>query len=192
MGTYGRNGDFRQSPLPQHRLGRFTTGDDPIPQFAPVIGTGDADANGRRAIELAAEDADRPLPGQGGIALYEQADAQYRGQDPTITRPSDMVDCPANTPTQVCHGTEVRIALFNTEEDDFRGMRPGALAYPARVMVDGASGATPTVDVDDLLGVGAGNDTDGYWKVVTDPDTAWAVVVEVDSEIGLVVAQMLF
>ena len=191
MGTYGRNFDFRQSPLPQHRLGRFKTGDDPIPNGAPVIADGDVDANGRRTFILAPAGTARPNPGQGGICLYEQADANYRGFDPAITRPSDMTDAPANTPAQMCHGTEVRLAFWNTESDDFRGMRSGS-PYPARMMVAGASGATPTVEVDELIGPGVGTDGDGYWQVVTDEADAWAVVTEVDAEIGLVVAQMLF
>ena len=191
MGTYGRNFDFRQSPLPQHRLGRFVTGDSAIPNGAPVIADGDTDANGRRAFILAPSGTARPLPGQGGICLYEQPDAVYRGFDPGITRPSDMIDAPANTPAQMCHGTEVRLALWNTSEDDFRGMR-AASPYPARVMVAGASGATPTVEVDELIGPGVGTDADGYWQVVATEADAWAVVTEVDAEIGLVVAQMLF
>ena len=189
MGTYGRNFDFRQSPIPQHRLGRFRTGATAIPNGAPVIADGALDANGRRAFILAASGTNRPNPGQGGICVYEQPDAQYRGYDSDITRPSDMIDAPALTPAQMCHGTEVRLALYNTAEDDFRGMR--VPPYAARVMVAGASGATPTVEVDEFIGAGVGNDTDGYWAVVAEAD-AWAIVTEVDPDLGLVVAQMLF
>lgn len=193
MGTYGRNFDFRQSPLPQHRLGRFIAGET-VPQGAPVVAEGDEDANGRRAFVLAAEGVGRPLPGQGGIALFEQPDNNGligNQGNPLITRSSDFGDVPVGQPAQVCHGTEVRLAFWNTEEDDFRGMRT-ADPYVGRIMVAGASGATPTVDVDDLLVPGAGDGTDGYWKVGGTADTAWAVVTNVDPESGHVTAQMLF
>lgn len=190
MGTYGRNFDFRQSPLPQHRLGRLVNGDEAVPQGAPVIAGTDQDDNGRREFTLAPAGTDRPVPGAGGIALYEQPDANYRGQDATLTRPSDMTDVPAGVPAQMCHGTETRLLLVNTDEDDFRGMRDPA--YPARKMVAGVGGATPTVDIGDYLGPGDGNDTDGYWKVVASATDAWAYVTGVDHEAGFCEAQLLF
>lgn len=193
MGTYGRNFDFRQSPQPGQRLGRFVAGAT-VPQGAPVVAQGDEDANGRRAFVLAAEDAPRPTPGAGGVALFEQPDNNGlvgNQGNPLITRASDFGDVPNGQPAQVCHGTSTRLAFWNTDEDDFRGMRT-ADPYPARVMVAGASGATPTVEVDDYLVPGAGTDADGYWKVGGDVDTAWARVTNVDPEIGHVTAQMLF
>jgi len=194
MGTYGRNFDFRQSPIPQHRLGRFVNGATAVPQGAPVVASGAEDDNGRRAFALAADGASRPAPGQGGVAVYEVPDNTGLGlvANPLITRASDHIDVPADVSAQVCHGTEVRLAFWNTEEDDFDGMRTGANVYAARVMVAGASGATPTVAVDDFLVPGVGNDTDGYWKVGGTADTAWAIVTQVDTEIGTVTAQMLF
>lgn len=193
MGTYGRGFDFRQSPLPQHRLGRFIAGAT-VPQGAPVVAEGDEDVNGRRAFVLADEDAPRPPVGTGGVALFEQPDNNGligNQGNPLITRSSDFGTVPAGQPAQVVHGTEVRLAFWNVDEDDFRGMR-AADPYPARVMVDGASGATPTVSVDDFLVPGAGTDADGYWKVGGDADTAWAVVTNVEPETGHVTAQMLF
>lgn len=193
MGTYGRNADFRQSPLPQHRLGRFIAGET-VPQLAPVVASGDEDANGRRAFVLAAEGASRPSVGTGGVALWEVPDNNGllgNTGNPLITRSSDFGDVPEGQPAQVCHGTEVRLAYWNTDEDDFRGMRT-ADAYPARVMVAGASGATPTVDVDEFLVPGPGTDDGGYWKVGGSATTAWAVVTNVDPETGHVTAQMLF
>lgn len=193
MASYGRNFDLRQSPDPAHRLGRWKNGDDVVPNGAPVIADGgDLDANGRRTYIVAPAATPRPLAGTGGFALYEQPDAEYTGLDPQLTRPSDMGIVPAGVAAQLCFGTECRLEFRNTEEDDFRGMRTGSLVYAARTMVAGASGATPTVVIDDLLGPGDGNDTDGWWQVVADPDDAWLVVTEVDTEIGLVVAQMLF
>lgn len=194
MGTYGRNFDFRQSPIPQHRLGRFINGATVVPQGAPVVAEGTEDANGRRAFALAANGATRPAPGTGGVAVYEVPDNNglELAANPLITRASDYRDIPASVPAQVCHGTEVRLAFWNTEEDDFDGMRTGANVYTARVMVAGASGATPTIAVGDFLVPGVGNATDGYWKEGGTATTAWAVVTQVDTEIGAVTAQMLF
>jgi hypothetical protein len=196
MGTYGRNFDFRQSPDPKHRLGRFVNGATAVPQGAPVVWDGaDEDTNGRLTFELAAEGATRPATGLGGVALFEVPDNNGllgNTGNPLITRSSDFGDVPAAVPAQVCHGDETRLAFWNTDEDDFDGMRTGVNVYAARVMVAGASGATPTVEVGEYLVPGAGDDTDGYWKVGGDIDTAWAVVTNVDSEIGHVTAQMLF
>lgn len=193
MGTYGRNFDFRQSPDMKHRLGRFLAGET-VPQGAPVVAEGDEDANGRRSFVLAAEGAARPPVGTGGVALFEQPDNNGligNQGNPLITRSSDFRDVPSGQPAQVVHGTEVRLAFWNTEDDDFDGMR-AADPYEGRIMVAGASGATPTVEVDEFLVPGAGNDDDGYWKVGGDADTAWAVVTNVDPESGHVTAQMLF
>lgn len=189
MGTLGRNFEFRQPPLPQHRLGRVKTGSTAIPIGAPVLldfSSGE-DANGRLTMQLATGAQDRPLPGSGGICVWEAPDANFPGQDPVLTRPSDVIDAPKNTPAQVVYGTEVKVVFTNTTDETFRNMRD----YKGRIMVAGA-GATPTVAVGDYLTPGTGNDSDGYWAETADAAKAWLRVTSVDAETGEVEAQMLF
>lgn len=189
MGTLGRNFDFRQPPIPQHRLGRYKTGEDAIPNGAPVLVDTAAgeDSNRRLTFELATGAQARPLPGQGGICVWEAPDANFAGSDPVLTRPSDVVDAPAETAAQLVHGTEVRVVFNNTEAHTFRNMRD----YAARVMVAGL-GATPTVAVGDFLTPGTGNDAAGYWAETADAANAWLVVTSVNASTGEVEAQLLF
>ncbi len=161
-----RNAQFLVSPRHGERGSRFVldTASDALPQFVPVVVTGANDGLGRAVVELATDSGgnkDKPLPGQGGILVYEQF--RYDGSDTAITTYSDKDTVDAGSPVQVITGAgHVKIAYRNTSAATFYTRAD----YPtARVMVAGVSIATPTVAVGNMLTPGVGNDTDGDGSV---------------------------
>lgn len=186
MSNYGRNFYFAQPPEGNEREGRYSIAAS-VPIGAPVViaSSGDAtDDLGLTRMELAAEGAATPLPGLGGIAVYEQTYTAFHGVDPLVTSYSDLGDVPAGSAIQVIQGT-ARVGYINTEDDSFFGQRD----YDGRVMVAGL-GATPTLEVHDMLTVGAGDGTDGYWKKTTDASLCWLVVTSITN--GRVEARLNF
>lgn len=190
MGTYGRNGEFRVPPEPRERQGRYIldNGAD-VPQFSPVIvptgPTPDASLTDAMPVELATDPQAPPLPGQGGIAIYEWID--LNGLDPVLNGHSDRDMVPDGRLCQVIRGEGVKLVLRNTSDRTYLHSRP----YDGRVMVPGV-GATPAVSEQDLLTPGAGDDTSGYWEVTTDPTEAWMIVELVDHDRGEIEARLLF
>lgn len=189
MGSYGRNGDFRVPPEPRERQGRYildNAGVD-VPQFAPVVvgGTPDATLTDALPVDLAGQAVAPPLPGQGGIAIYEWID--LNGLDPVLNGASDRDMVPSGRMCQVIRGEGVKLVLRNTEDRTFLYSRD----YDGRTVVPGV-GATPTVSEGELLTPGAGDDTSGYWEVTTDATLAWMVVELVDNNRGEVEARLLF
>lgn len=180
---------FRVSPRHGERSGRFflDAESDALPQGVPVVTTGDADSFGRAEVELATGAMDAPLPGQGGILVYDQF--RYDGVDPVLNTYSDMDTVPAGKACQVISGDTVKIALKNTSSTSFLTRAD----YPtARVMVAGVSIATPTVAVGDMLTPGTGNDTDGYWAETSTASEAWLIVTSVDAATDTVEARLNF
>lgn len=191
MSSLGRFFEFRQSPIPQHRLGRFKTGADPIVQGAPVTATATSrDSVDLREVIALAGEGTAFVPGLSGLLVWEAPWDWAWGHDPVTYRPSDVDTAPAHTPVQVVHGTEVRIALHNIAASDGTD---GFMAYAGRNMVKPADLAVPLV-VGDKLTPGAGNGTTGgFWKKTTNTDaTAWLTVTGVDLTIGEVEAQLRF
>lgn len=188
MTTLGRNFDFRQSPLPQHRLGRFRNGATSIAQGAPVqtVAAAVTDPGDLRLPVQVAGAASAPRLGLSGIIVYEAPWDAFNGVDPQLTRPSDIDVVPPLKPAQVVHGTEVRVKLVNTIARTFEGMR----TYPGRLMV--APAGLAGLIVGDLLTPGVGNDTDGYWAETADLTLAWLRITSVQATAGFVEAQMLF
>jgi len=188
MTTLGRNFTFRQSPLPQHRLGRFRTGATTIAQGAPVIrvpGASTDPADLRLPVQIAGAGS-APYLGLSGIIVYEAPWDAFFGADPLLTRPSDVDVVPPLKPAQVVHGTETRVKLTNTVARTFEGQR----TYPGRLMV--APAGLAGIGVGDLLTPGVGNDTDGYWAKTADGAVAWLRITSVNATGGFVEAQMLF
>jgi hypothetical protein len=188
MTSLGRNFDFRQSPLPQHRLGRFRNGATAIAQGAPVtmVAASVTDpADLRLPIQVAAAAAP-PVIGISGIVVYEAPWDAFHGYDSSLTLASDIDLVPALKPCQVVHGTEVRVKLTNTVERSFEGQR----TYAGRVMVAPAN--LSTLIVGDLLTPGVGNGTAGYWAETATLALAWLRVTSVQATAGFVEAQMLF
>jgi hypothetical protein len=185
--SYGRNFGFRVTPDGGDRSGRYYNDDNiPLVIGAPVVITGNDDGLGRLGVELATGDQAAPLPGKGGILVYEWI--QFLGVDPVITTYSDFGTAPIGKAVQVVSGPEVKVELKNTTQDSFLARAD----YPTpRVMVAGL-GATPTISVGDKLTPGVGNDTDGYWAETSTTANAWLIVTYVDVERGLVEARLNF
>lgn len=185
MGSYGRHFDFRVTPEAQQRQARYSV-ETTLPIGAPVVGTGEFDAYGREIVELAAEGANKPAPGRGGVAVYEYTWMAFRGDDPTLVTYSDKYMVPANEALQVVSGSASKVVLTNTSAKTF-----GTTSYSAFKMVAGV-GATPTLAVGDYLCPGVGSSSGGYWKKTTDPDKAWLVVTSVDGDRDEVEARLNF
>ncbi len=188
MSEYGRNFEFRVSPQPNYRSGRYKNSTVAIPIGVPVAVADGAtrDANGRLTFALATG-AQAPEIGQCGIAVYEYAWEAFEGRDPNLTTSSDLDTVPANEPCQLVNGTDVVVVLRNT----VAGLQLGR-SYPGRIMTAGVSLATPTVVVGDLLTPGVGNDTDGYWAETGTAANGWLRVIGVDTTRAEVTARMLF
>ena len=184
MGTYGRNAWFLQSPQPGDRLGRYIVGDDPILLLAPGEAGTEVDANGQRTLTLCTGET-TPVKGKHGLVVWEAPSAYLPGLDPMLFRPSDLDMAPAGVDAQLVSARDVRVRFKNTEDSTIDGQRD----YAGRVMVAGL-GATPTLTVDNYIGPGGGDDTNGYWAE-TDAAHAWFIVTAV-YDTGEIDAQMVF
>lgn len=178
---------FLEGPRPEDRLGRFVAGDDLV-IGAPVASPNavNVDANGQLTVDYATQ-ASAPRKGLSGILNWENPTADFPGLDPALTRPVDVDVAPTGVSVQVCSGDYVRVRLANIAARTFY-TRP----YTARNMVAGLGGATPTVEVGELLTPGPGTDIGGYWQVTTDLTKAWLRVTAINNDVGELDAQMLF
>lgn len=194
MSTYGRNFEFRVQPHGGQRAGRYINpaDGDQIVLGAPVLvdTAAGTDSDHRLEVNLATGAGDgRPRNGMGGIAVYEWAPSAFAGDDPLLVTYSDKDYIPVGEPCYLVSGEEVKVCLRNTEEIEFFGQR----TYAARKMVAGAGGATPTVEVGEMLRPhDSPSDSNGYWQVTTDEDEAWLVVTAVHNDLGEVEARFLF
>lgn len=186
MSTYGRNLDFRTFPVGAQRAARYSVEEETV-IGTPVVITGDKDSHGRLIVELAAEGADIPDVGLGGLMVFEAGPDAFRDMDRNLYNYSDIGTAPAGKAVQVVNGNQVKIVLKNTAARTFLNTRQ----YAGRKMVAGV-GATPSIAIGDYLCPGVGTDTDGYWKKTTDPTKAWLVVTDVDSDRDEVEARLNF
>ena len=192
MAGYGRNFEFRISPPPDQRLGRYRTGEDPLPIGTPVAVVGTAvDAQGRLEVGLAAAGT-APVKGQTGLLIFEHAWAATAGYDPALTDSADIDYAPAMAPVQLVSGNEVKVCFRNTVDRTFPREVATGRAYAGRLFV--APAGLAGVNVGDLIGPGAGTDDGGYWAVVAGDAAApaWFSVTSVDPARAEVEAQMLF
>lgn len=194
MSTYGRNFEFRVPPVHGERGGRYYLPADAAADLvigAPVVvapGATPSEAfTGALPVALAAADASKPLPGQGGIVLYEHAPAAFAGFDPAMTTFSDIDTVPRGKLCQVIAGGRNKVVFRNTVDRVFLQSRD----YAGRTMIAGL-GATPTLAVGDMLTPGAGNDDDGYWKETSTAGDAWLIVEQVDNTRGEVECRFNF
>ena len=188
MASYGRNFDFRVTPKGGQRQGRYANNSGAaIPIGVPVVVSGTTDGQGRQNVALATGNQAAPLPGKGGIAVYEHV--SFAGVDPVITTYSDLGTAPNGKAVQVISGRDVKVVLTNTAVGSFGG-RSG---YPAaRKMVAGIGQATPTVAAGDMLTPGTGSDGAGYWAETSTASEAWLIVTSVDNASGTVEARLNF
>ena len=186
MSNYGRYFEFRISPTPEQRRGRYLSPNAVIPIGAPVVAGATVNADGRSVVALATGATVR-RPGVTGIAVYEHAYNAFAGFDPVLTGPSDFSDIPANSPIQLVSGQEVKVVLRNIAADT---------AFLGRTYDDSRVFLAPanlsTIAVGNFLIPGTGDGTSGYWAEGGDATTAWMVVTNVDTVRGEVEAQLLF
>lgn len=182
-----RNFVFRKSPTHGQRGSRFVLGGPTnLTSGVPVKVDGSTDGLGRRTVTIATGAQNKPLPGQGGILVFENIDSlNTLGEtfsDVDLAVPGDAVQVVTG------NGGSVKVAFTNTASTNSFG-RTG---YPkARVMVAGVSQATPSVAPGDYLTPGVGNDASGYWAETSNAAEAWLVVTSVDSTNGIVEAELL-
>lgn len=180
MSNYGRNFEFRVAPVSKDRSGRNFLDGASVPIGAPVAysesGTlGTENELGLRPFELAADGASAPLPGQGGVAVYEFGPAAFAGDDAMLTTYSDKGMIPAGAAIQVVGGEYVKVVLRNVPDFTFSSVRD----YAGVNMVNPTDAAA--LSVGDALIPGAGDGTDGYWKTGGTADSAtpagaWLIV----------------
>lgn len=190
MGSYGRFGDFLQSPRPEDRLGRYVNGSGvTIPMFVPVKVPNGAhvDGNGQMALALATG-AQAPVKARAGIAIFENPTPDIPGLDPVLSRADDLDYVPIGAACQLVSGDYVRLRLVNAGAYDLYGQR----TYPGRVMVAGLGGATPAITEGDLLTPGVGSDSAGYWAKTVTAAEAWLRVTAVYNDSSELDAQFCF
>ena len=212
MASNGRNFEFRITPHPSARGGRFIspsvalsgsgsgggTGANGsptgavglLPIGAPVVADLEAgqDAQGAQYVKLATAGETTTSVGVFGLLMYEYGPAAFAGTDPYLTTYSDFGIVPLGRYCIVIAGDPAtKIVLRNTPAFSFLGQRN----YAGRTMVNGL-GATPDVTAGDYLVPGSGDDVDGYWESTGTASGAWLVITHVDSTRAEVEARLLF
>ena len=175
--SYGRNFEFRIPPQAGNRHGRyFLNWTSAVPIGAPVVVNAGAALNalGQQEVMLATGEQAKPVPGQGGVLVFEHAPNAFAENDPVLTRHSDLDTAANGASVQVVNGPYAKVLLRNTSDETFLQTR----SYTGRIMVAGL-GAT-SIAVGDYLTPGAGNDDDGYWTETSTAANAWLVVTKVD------------
>jgi len=191
MSNYGRNFEFRIPPESEDRQGRYYLDSATAVQIgAPVkvdLTVSGINTLGLTPVVLATGSQAKPLPGQGGILVYEYGPAAFAGNDPYLTTYSDKDTAPAGAAVQVVKGPDAKVVLRNTAAQTFLH----STTYGAKVMVAGL-GATLTLAVGDMLTPGTGNTTAGFWAETGTAANAWLVVTAVDNVRGEVEAKLNF
>jgi hypothetical protein len=178
MGSYGRNFEFRVTPLEAMRRGRVVLDEGAdVAIGAPFVIATDAvpDEVFTDALPATlATGAQAPRRGFAGLGIYEHLD--YNQQDPQYTTYSDKDTIPDGKLFQLISGPNVKVVFRNTADRTFLTTRD----YDGRIMVAGM-GATPTVGIGDYLTPGTGDDTSGYWAATGSATNAWLIVTNVDA-----------
>lgn len=188
MGQYGRHVSPRTSPLPHERKGRNKTGASPILQWTPVTTVGQTkDAADLRTPFVKAAEAATLVKGVMGLAVWDEGYHNYDGVDPVLNRANDVTELiPALTPAQMVIGSTARIEYRNYADDLHDGQRE----YAGRNMFKPADCAS--LAIGSPVAVGAGDDTNGYFKIAGSAATTIGIVDEFefdDDDLGFVVIQ---
>lgn len=192
MGSYGRNFDFRVSPLEYQRRGRIMLADaTPTVIGAPFVIADDAPTSDLWTDALPATHAtgsQAPKRGMCGLGIYEHLD--FNQVDPQWIQYSDIDKIPKGRMFQLVSGVGIKVVFKNTADRTFMA-GPFARDYDGRIMVAGM-GATPTVGVGDFLTPGTGDDDNGYWAVTGTAANGWLKVTNVDAKRQEVEAEFVF
>ena len=141
----------------------------------------------RQAVDVAIGGAGNVQTDLCGILWYEHDSQTYEGAA-AGTLINDYDTAPNGRMVQVLHGKGAKVWFRNTAENT---TEPG-LNYPATrsavTMVTGLGGATPTVEVGELLGW---NNTSKAWEVTTDTDHAVLRVTAVDNTLDTCDAELI-
>lgn len=190
MSSYGRNFEFRSPPESEERGGRYYLDETAAVMIgAPVKvdTTGAENDLGLLPVNLATGAQAKPLPGMGGVLVYEYGPAAFAGDDTNLVTYSDKDSAPAGAAVQVVRGQDVKVVLRNTSDRTFLH----TTAYAGKTMVAGL-GATPTLAVGDMLTPGVGDSTSGFWAETGTAANAWLVITKVDTVRGEVEAKLNF
>jgi hypothetical protein len=126
-----------------------------------------------------------------GILWYEHDSQTYNapqwGGAAGLLR-QDLDFAPRSRMVKVLHGSGAKVWFRNTAEDTTEPGLNFASGRPEVIMVNGLGGATPTVEVDELLGW---NDTQNYYQVTTNAAEAVLRVTYVDNDFARVDAELL-
>lgn len=119
-----------------------------------------------------------------GVLVYEHI--QYQGVDTNLTSPQDAPfnSAPLGRYVQVMHGQGAKVWFKNTAD---KTLYDGRL-QKGYTLVAGVGGATPTVQVGDMLTPAA----DGTWQETATASLAWMVVENVDHTNALVECRLTF
>lgn len=126
-----------------------------------------------------------------GILWYEHDSQTYNAPPWGREAGQHAVDldwAPNGRMVQVLHGPGAKVWFRNTDDDT---PDPGLNFVPDRAgvtMVDGLGGATPTVEVGELLGY---DQAGGHWQVTTDASEAFLRVTYVDNDYKRLDAEIL-
>lgn len=182
MANYGRNFEYLQPPQKEHRDGRFKNGSAVLLQGSPVVGTGSRDGLGRRVVRIATS-ADTPAIGKTGLLTYENPVTPFSGLDPVLASKSDLNTVPAGVAVQVVHGSEVIFKLHNTVDALFLNNRE----YEGLTIADMTS-----LVMDSGIGGGTGTAGDPAWAIASDAAHTFARVIDINTDPGWIVAQLVF
>lgn len=192
MGSYGRNVDFRVTPLEMQRRGRIILDEgNAVAIGAPFTIADDAPTDPLWTDALPATlatGAQAPRRGLCGIGIYEHLD--FNQVDPQWIQYSDIDTIPNGRMFQLVSGVGVKVVFKNTADRTFMS-GPFARDYQGRIMVAGM-GATPTVGVGDWLTPGTGDDDNGYWAATATAANGWLRVTNVDALRQEVEAEFVF
>ncbi len=126
-----------------------------------------------------------------GILWYEHDSQTYN--DPRFggaagQLPQDLDTAPSNRMVQVLHGPGAKVWLRNTADSTTEPGLNFSNTRAAVTMVAGLGGATPTIQVGDLLGWDNAN---GYWAATTNASEAVLRVTYVDNTLDTLDAELL-
>lgn len=178
--SYSRNFGFRsfENIVRHGRLKTPATGDPLVLGTAVTVDSSAPDLMKKPASAATAPNA------VSGVLVYEHI--QFQGVDTNLVTNHDAPfnTAPKGRYAQMVRGPGVKVWFKNTVDKVLYDGRDQLGA----TLVAGVGGATPTVNVGDMLT----NASDGTWQKTTDATKAWMVVEHVNHATSLVEARLTF